>query len=191
MSLMLRNHLRVLSHSSTCLLRFDYLKQLHPFVEFFPAIKTLQLFSCNMPFNLYVHKMIINAIIPLTMIFFFEGMSMEIYAIVNGRVLPYILDPNFEKYLPVIPPDVNYVNFTWKSGVKKYLYNFDSLQSFNEEILKPPVVSISRVGRVPKKAKSNYFIFKLVNFSLLIYVKFSLNSELINRGEGVQSLQGS
>ncbi|KAK2721027.1 protein shifted-like isoform X3 [Artemia franciscana] len=84
----------------------------------------------------------------------FSGMSMEIYAIVNGRVLPYILDPNFEKYLPVIPPDVNYVNFTWKSGVKKYLYNFDSLQSFNEEILKPPVVSISRVGRVPKKAKT-------------------------------------
>lgn len=49
----------------------------------------------------------------------FSGMSMEIYAIVNGNVLPYILDPNFEKYLPVIPAEVGYVNFTWKSGVKK------------------------------------------------------------------------
>jgi WNT inhibitory factor 1 len=49
---------------------------------------------------------------------------MEIYAIVNGNVLPYILDPNFEKYLPVIPSEVSYVNFTWKAGMKKYYYNF-------------------------------------------------------------------
>lgn len=31
---------------------------------------------------------------------------MEIYAIVDGHVLPYILDPNFEQYLPVIPSEV-------------------------------------------------------------------------------------
>lgn len=31
---------------------------------------------------------------------------MEIYAIVDGHVLPYILDPNFEKYLPIIPSEV-------------------------------------------------------------------------------------
>lgn len=35
------------------------------------------------------------------------GFSMEIYAIVDGRVLPYILDPNFEKYLPIIPSEVS------------------------------------------------------------------------------------
>lgn len=85
--------------------------------------------------------------------FIFPGMSMEIYAIVNGNVLPYILDPNFEKYLPVIPSEVSYVNFTWKSGMKKYYYNFDRLQSFDERILEAPVISIKTRGRVPKRPK--------------------------------------
>lgn len=31
---------------------------------------------------------------------------MEIYAIMDGTVLEYILDPNFEKYLPIIPSEV-------------------------------------------------------------------------------------
>ncbi|KAF2901450.1 hypothetical protein ILUMI_04726 [Ignelater luminosus] len=83
----------------------------------------------------------------------FSGMSMEIYAIVNGNVLPYILDPNFEKYLPIIPAEVGYVNFTWKAGVKKYYYHFDRLQSFDESILEPPVLSIKIKGRVPKRPK--------------------------------------
>lgn len=83
----------------------------------------------------------------------FSGISMEIYAIANGNVLPYILDPNFEKHLPVIPSEVSYVNFTWKAGLKKYYYNFDRLQSFDESILEPPVISIKTKGRVPKRPK--------------------------------------
>ncbi|XP_069700311.1 protein shifted-like [Periplaneta americana] len=83
----------------------------------------------------------------------FSGFSMEIYAIMDGHVLPYILDPNFEKYLPIIPSEVGYVNFTWKSGVKKYYYNFDRLQSFDETILEPPVISIKTKGRVPRRPK--------------------------------------
>ncbi|XP_014259342.1 protein shifted isoform X2 [Cimex lectularius] len=83
----------------------------------------------------------------------FSGFSMEIYAIVDGRVLPYILDPNFEEYLPVIPSEVGYVNFTWKSGAKKYYYNFDRLQSFDEAILEPPVITIKTKGRIPKRPK--------------------------------------
>lgn len=38
------------------------------------------------------------------------GFAMEIYAIVDGNVLPYILDPNFEKYLPIIPSEVSVPN---------------------------------------------------------------------------------
>lgn len=83
----------------------------------------------------------------------FSGMSMEIYAILNGNVLAYILDPNFEKYLPVIPSEVSYVNFTWKAGQKKYYYNFDRLQSYDESILEAPVLSIKTKGRVPKRPK--------------------------------------
>ena len=33
---------------------------------------------------------------------------MEIYIAADGRVLSYILDPNFEKYLPVIPSEVSF-----------------------------------------------------------------------------------
>lgn len=78
---------------------------------------------------------------------------MKIFAISNGNVSPYILDPNFEKHLPIIPAEMGYVNFTWKAGPKKYFYNFDRLQSFDESILKPPVISIKAKGRVPKRPK--------------------------------------
>ncbi|CAG9759532.1 unnamed protein product [Ceutorhynchus assimilis] len=83
----------------------------------------------------------------------FSGVSMEIYAIVNGNVLPYILDPNFENYLPVIPSEVSYVNFTWKAGNKKYYYHFDKLESSDESVLEAPVISIKTKGRVPKRPK--------------------------------------
>ncbi|XP_053678886.1 protein shifted [Anopheles nili] len=83
----------------------------------------------------------------------FSGVAMKIYAIDNGRVSPHIRDPNFSQYLPVIPSEVSCVNFTWKAGLKKYYYNFDRLMSVDENILKPPTISIKTVGRVPKNAK--------------------------------------
>jgi len=83
----------------------------------------------------------------------FSGFPMEIYVIANGRVLSYILDPMFEKYLPIIPSEVGYVNFTWRSGEKKYYYRFDRLQSFDEDILEPPTVSVDTHGRIPRKPK--------------------------------------
>uniref|UniRef100_A0A182QJ57 Wnt inhibitory factor 1 n=1 Tax=Anopheles farauti TaxID=69004 RepID=A0A182QJ57_9DIPT len=83
----------------------------------------------------------------------FSGVAMKIYAIDNGRVSPHIRDPNFSQYLPVIPSEVSCVNFTWKAGSKKYYYNFDRLMSVDENILKPPTISIKTTGRVPKNAK--------------------------------------
>lgn len=80
-------------------------------------------------------------------------MEMDIMVIDNGNVLPYILDPNFEKYLPIIPSEVNNVNFTWKAGTKKYNYHFDHLQSYDERILAPPMISIKNKGRVPRRPK--------------------------------------
>ncbi|RXG57441.1 Protein shifted [Armadillidium vulgare] len=78
---------------------------------------------------------------------------MEIYAIINGRVMSYILDPDFEDQLPIIPSEVESVNFTWRSPKKKYFYNFDLLSSFDQEILQTPLVSIRKRGRVPRKPK--------------------------------------
>ncbi|GIX89368.1 protein shifted [Caerostris darwini] len=78
---------------------------------------------------------------------------MEIYAILDGVVLPYILEPNFEKYLPIIPAEVVSVNFTWKAGDQKYFYDFDQLKSYNETILSDPLISIDTKGKVPRKSK--------------------------------------
>ncbi|XP_011158176.1 protein shifted isoform X2 [Solenopsis invicta] len=83
----------------------------------------------------------------------FSGLAMEIYAISEGRVLPYLLDPEFENKLPIIPSEVSHVNFTWKSGVKKYYYNFFLLKSYDESILKTPSITIKTQGRVPKRPK--------------------------------------
>lgn len=78
---------------------------------------------------------------------------MEIYAITEGRVLSYLLDPDFETKVPIIPSEVSCVNFTWKSGIKKYYYNFYRLTSLDETILKTPSITIKTHGRVPKKPK--------------------------------------
>ncbi|XP_037029473.1 protein shifted isoform X1 [Bradysia coprophila] len=83
----------------------------------------------------------------------FSGFSLKIYAIDNGKVSAHIKDPNFNHYLPVIPSEVSSVNFTWKSGSKKYYYNFDRLQSLDESILKPPTLSIKIKGRIPQEPK--------------------------------------
>ncbi|KAK6642574.1 hypothetical protein RUM43_004076 [Polyplax serrata] len=77
----------------------------------------------------------------------------EIHVIDGGFVLPYILDPNFENYLPMIPSEVNSVNFTWRSGSKKYFYNFDILKTLDETILDPPQISIKTKGKIPKRPK--------------------------------------
>lgn len=83
----------------------------------------------------------------------FSGYSMRIFAIDNGRVSPHLKSRNFNHYLPIIPSEVSSVNFTWRSGTKKYHYHFDRLQSFDETILKPPTVSIKIKGKVPQEAK--------------------------------------
>lgn len=83
---------------------------------------------------------------------FFLGVEVEIFAIENGNVSSYILDPNFEKYLPVIPSEVNSVNFTWKAGNKKYIYEFN-LTSFDKSVMEAPVISIKSKGRIPKHPK--------------------------------------
>lgn len=83
----------------------------------------------------------------------FSGLTMKIFAIVNGHVMSHILDPHFEEYLPVIPAEVSSVNFTWKSSHRVYLYSFTNLQSFNNSILQPPTISVRTTGRIPRKPK--------------------------------------
>lgn len=65
----------------------------------------------------------------------------------------HLKSPNFNSNLPIIPSEMTCVNFTWRSGNKKYYYHFDRLQSLDETILKPPTVSIRIKGKVPQDAK--------------------------------------
>lgn len=85
------------------------------------------------------------------------GFSMKIFAIDNGRVSMHLKSPNFNNNLPIIPSEVSCVNFTWRSGTKRYYYHFDRLQSLDENILKPPTVSIKIKGKVPQDAKGLWY----------------------------------
>ena len=90
----------------------------------------------------------------------YSGFQMSIPVIVDSVVLPYILDPNFEKYLPIIPPQLNAFNFTWKGGgTGSFYYLFDELASYNKSVLSDPLISIDSRGSVPKK--SSVFSIKL------------------------------
>lgn len=82
-----------------------------------------------------------------------SGYSLRIFAIENGRVSHFLRDPAFDSYLPIIPPEISYVNFTWTAGHKKYRYHFDQLTSLNEEILQPPIISIKPKGKIPQEPK--------------------------------------
>lgn len=91
---------------------------------------------------------------------------MRVFAIHNGHISPYILDPNFSHKLPIIPSEVGYVNFTWRSR-KKYYYNFDTLTSSDEKVLSPPVLSIKPQGRVPKADKGNLQLLHIPRFMIV------------------------
>ncbi|XP_017038011.1 protein shifted isoform X5 [Drosophila kikkawai] len=94
----------------------------------------------------------------LTALYFPQGYSEKLYAIHNGRVTNDLRDTTLYNFL-VIPSEVNYVNFTWKSGARrKYFYDFDRLQTMDDSILKAPTLSIRKSGRIPQEQK-NFSIF--------------------------------
>lgn len=101
------------------------------------------------------------------------GLSLKIYAISAGRVSYYVKDPRINQHIPTIPSEVHSVNFTWRSGARKYYYHFDRLQSLDETILRPPTVSIKVQGKVPQVARRkhcNRLILPLVKSLSLLYV---------------------
>jgi len=111
-----------------------------------------------------------------------SGYSLRIFAIENGRVSHFLRDPAFDSYLPMIPPEVSYVNFTWTAGQKKYRYHFDHLSSLNEEILQPPIISIKPKGKIPQEPKQFSVMLPCSNLTSGI-TKFSLGL-LIMKGRG-------
>lgn len=84
------------------------------------------------------------------------GFWIKVYAITGGSVSSYVRDQNINLLIPTIPSEVDSVNFSWRSGTRKYYYHFDRLQSLDEAILKPPTVSIKVQGKVPQLARREY-----------------------------------
>ena len=74
-----------------------------------------------------------------------------IHVVANGVVMPYLLDRNLETHLPVIPPEVTEVRFRWRTGHRKYNYNFYRLESHDQDLLYNPTIDIPLKGRIPKK----------------------------------------
>ena len=83
----------------------------------------------------------------------FSGYSMRIFAIDNGRVNPLLRDPAFDTLMPIIPPEISHMNFTWTAGKRKYRYHFDHMMSLDEKVLLAPVISIRPKGRIPAEPK--------------------------------------
>lgn len=119
----------------------------------------------------------------------FSGFPMEIFVIANGFISPYILDPNFEKYLPVIPAEVTSVNFTWKSSGLKYLYKFSKLKSFNREILDDPAISIGKEGKVPRRPKV-FSVLLLCSGNVTGVASFGIGLMIKNRNGKRQRIAG-
>lgn len=80
------------------------------------------------------------------------GYPMDIYVIKEGRVLPYILDPEFSERLPVIPPEITKFEFKWRGAhPKRYRYEFDRLESSNLDVMGSPSASLPLSGKLPRR----------------------------------------
>lgn len=85
-----------------------------------------------------------------------KGFPVRIYGIYNGSVVNE-LKPAHNNFIPILPTEVDTVNFTWRSGRTRYNYTFDHLKSSDETIIDPPHVSINTSGRIPKREKCEYY----------------------------------
>ncbi|XP_043211560.1 protein shifted-like isoform X3 [Amphibalanus amphitrite] len=119
----------------------------------------------------------------------FSGYRIQIPIIIKGQLLSHIMDPNFERYLPMIPAEVGYVNFTWSSGRRRYNYSFYELASDDTTVLMPPIVSINRSGRVPKKARMFSIVLPCVgNVSGVVFFTVGLDVMTRRRGRRVRGM---
>ncbi|XP_064606949.1 wnt inhibitory factor 1-like isoform X2 [Liolophura sinensis] len=81
----------------------------------------------------------------------FTGLPMEIFIIRDGGVAPYLSDPDFDRHIPGIPPQVDTVNLTWEAGEDVFTYFFDGLKSLDQNVLYNPLLSIPASGLIPSK----------------------------------------
>ncbi|KAK3585844.1 hypothetical protein CHS0354_038369, partial [Potamilus streckersoni] len=83
----------------------------------------------------------------------FIGYPFELDIISNGKMSPYLQQPEFNNNIPILPPTVDTVNLTWEAGDEKFTYWFDGLKSLNTALLYHPLLSIPAYGIIPKGPK--------------------------------------
>lgn len=75
----------------------------------------------------------------------------EIAIIKDGAVNSYLRNPELEKYMPILPANLETVNLKWKAGDVRYHYKFDELTSLNLSLLYNPLLSITEHGEIPSR----------------------------------------
>ncbi|KAK1790430.1 hypothetical protein P4O66_014336, partial [Electrophorus voltai] len=81
----------------------------------------------------------------------------DILIVSEGRMAPFTHDfKKAQQRMPAIPVHIHYVNFTWQvTDQAEYFYEFQTLRSFDKDIMDDPTVNVPRLGSVPHKASGS------------------------------------
>ncbi|XP_062851985.1 wnt inhibitory factor 1 isoform X2 [Trichomycterus rosablanca] len=83
------------------------------------------------------------------------GFEEDILIVSDGKMAPFTHDfRKAQQRMPAIPVHIHHVNFTWQvtDDQEEYFYEFQSLRSFDKDIMDDPVVNVPLLGSVPHKA---------------------------------------
>ncbi|KAK3544734.1 hypothetical protein QTP86_026135 [Hemibagrus guttatus] len=82
------------------------------------------------------------------------GFEEDILIVSEGKMAPFTHDfRKAQQRMPAIPVHIHHVNFTWQvtDDQEDYFYEFQSLRSFDKDIMDDPIVNVPLLGSVPHK----------------------------------------
>ncbi|KAB5542306.1 hypothetical protein PHYPO_G00090150 [Pangasianodon hypophthalmus] len=82
------------------------------------------------------------------------GFEEDILIVSEGKMAPFTHDfRKAQQRMPSIPVHIHHVNFTWRvtDAQEDYFYEFQSLRSFDKDIMDDPIVNVPLLGSVPHK----------------------------------------
>ncbi|KAF7693944.1 wnt inhibitory factor 1 [Silurus meridionalis] len=80
------------------------------------------------------------------------GFEEDILIVSEGKMAPFTHDfRKAQQRMPAIPVQIHHVNFTWQvtDNQEDYFYEFQSLRSFDKDIMDDPIVNVPLLGSVP------------------------------------------
>ncbi|XP_026106328.1 wnt inhibitory factor 1-like isoform X2 [Carassius auratus] len=81
------------------------------------------------------------------------GFEEDILIVSDGEMAPFTHDfRKAQQRMPAIPVNIQHVNFTWQATDQaEYFYEFQTLRSFDKDIMDDPTVNVPLLGSVPHK----------------------------------------